>query len=545
MMPIPRACYAEVRAALLEKREIALIDVREEDTHAGGHPLFAAHLSLSRLELEVYARIPRRDAPVVTFDDDGATEGRAERAARKLRALGYVDARVFEGGVQGWQAAGGELFQDVNAPSKAFGELVDATLHPPSLSAEEVKALLDTGADVRVVDVRRFDEYQTMSIPGAINVPGAELALRVPELAPDPRTRVIVNCAGRTRSIIGAQSLINAGLPNPVAALRNGTIGWTLAGFGKDLEHGQTRRHGEATEAVRARLAARARAVAESAGVGWVTLADVTAWRKQEGRTTYCIDVRDPAEYEAGHLPGFRSVPGGQLVQETDMTAVVRGARVVLADTDGVRAAMTASWLAQMAWEVYVLASPDARAWTETGPWQTPLPPHPDVPLVSPETLAGWLQSNDRPVVIDMTAYANYRRGHVPGAWYALRADLAVGALERLPAAKRYVLTCLSATLARYACPEVAARLKDRAEVAVLAGGTQSWEAAGLPLEQEERRVSEPRDRYRRPYEGTDSSAEAMRAYLEWEFGLVWQLERDGTHHFRVLRMADFPGGDL
>ena len=79
-----------------------------------------------------------------------------------------------------------------------------------------------------------------MSIPTATSVPGAELALRVRALAPDRATTVIVNCAGRTRSIIGAQSLINAGLPNRVAALRNGTIGWTLAGL--DLDHGQARR---------------------------------------------------------------------------------------------------------------------------------------------------------------------------------------------------------------------------------------------------------------------------------------------------------------
>jgi rhodanese-related sulfurtransferase len=83
-----------------------------------------------------------------------------------------------------------------------------------------------------VLDARRFDEFNTMCIPGGTSVPGAELVLRVRELAPDPRTQVIVNCAGRTRSIIGTQSLVNAGIPNPVAALRNGTIGWTLAGLG-------------------------------------------------------------------------------------------------------------------------------------------------------------------------------------------------------------------------------------------------------------------------------------------------------------------------
>jgi rhodanese-related sulfurtransferase len=517
---------AGVRTALLERREIALLDVREEEPHAQAHPLFAAHLSLSRLELEVCARLPRCDVPIVTLDDG---EGLAERAATRLLELGYTDVAVLTGGVRGWQAAGGEVFRDVNVPSKAFGELVDATRHTPSLSAEAVQSLLDAKADMVVVDVRRFDEYQTMNIPGSINVPGAELVLRVPELAPDPQTRVIVNCAGRTRSIIGAQSLVNAGLPNPVAALRNGTIGWTLAG--QPLERGANRRFCPVSEATRVEAAARARRVAERAGVNWIELESLADWKKQEGRTTYFIDVRDPEEYLAGHLPGFRSVPGGQLVQETEMSVSVRGARIVLADTDGVRANMTAAWLAQMAWEVYVLIPPPAAEWNETGAWETPLPPIPDVPKIAPATLAEWLQSTEPPVVIDLTTHANYRRAHIPGAWYALRARYKT-ALTRLPRASRYVLTCLSGLLGYYSHAEFAALVEG--EVYALDGGTNAWKAAGLPLEQTERLASEPLDRYRRPYEGTDNSAEAMQAYLDWEFGLVRQLERDGTHHFRV-----------
>ena len=107
-------------------------------------------------------------------------------------------------------------------------------------SAEEVKQRIDANEDMVVLDVRRFDEYNTMSIPTGISVPGAELVLRVKEIAPNPKTQIIVNCAGRTRSILGTQSLINAGIPNPVHALRNGTIGWKLAG--QSLDVGQTRR---------------------------------------------------------------------------------------------------------------------------------------------------------------------------------------------------------------------------------------------------------------------------------------------------------------
>ena len=229
--------YAFVRGKLLNKEEIAFLDVREEDPHAQEHPLFAGNFPLSRIEIDAYTKLPRRNVPIVTLDDG---EGDAQLAADRLMALGYSDVAVFAGGVKEWKRAGGEVFRDVNVPSKSFGELVESKVHTPSLSAQEVKRLIDSKADVVVVDVRRFDEYQTMSIPTGMSVPGAELVLRLPEIAPNPKTKVIVNCAGRTRSIIGTQSLINAGIPNPVHALRNGTIGWKLAD--QLLDHGQSRK---------------------------------------------------------------------------------------------------------------------------------------------------------------------------------------------------------------------------------------------------------------------------------------------------------------
>lgn len=91
-------------------------------------------------------------------------------------------------------------------------------------------------------------------------MPGAEVVLRLPELAPNPKTKIIVNCASRTRSIIGTQSLINAGIPNEVNALRNGTIGWTLAG--QALDQGQTRKFPEVSQNTTVTAAQRARNVA-------------------------------------------------------------------------------------------------------------------------------------------------------------------------------------------------------------------------------------------------------------------------------------------
>ena len=519
--------YAEIRKALLNHEELALVDVREEAPFAESHPLFAANIPLSKLELEVFSRIPRRDTQVTVYDND---EGLANIAAKRLQALGYTNVSLLEGGLEGWRRAGGELFIDVNVPSKAFGELVESQRHTPSLAAEEVQALLDSEADVVVLDARRFDEYQTMSIPTGISVPGAELVLRARELAPDPSTRIIVNCAGRTRSIIGTQSLINSGIANPVSALRNGTIGWTLAG--QTLQHGQSRRFAPTSEEHRQIAARDARRVADKALVSRARLADLQRWQQEPTRSTYLFDVRTPEEFEAGHLPSARSTPGGQLVQETDHFASVRGARLVLVDDDGVRANMSASWLAQLGWEVYVLDDLEPAHFSEHGAWQAPVPAPQQAEEVSPETLADWLNHGDT-AVLDFTSSANYVKRHIPGAWWALRSQLREG-LAKVPPAERYVLTCGSSQLARLAVAEVEALTGKT--VFLLKGVTASWIAAQLPLEEGESHLASPRiDRYRRPYEGTDNPREAMQAYLDWEFGLVDQLARDGTHGFFVI----------
>ena len=366
-MTAPSVTSSQIRRALLLRDEIALLDLRHEAAFATGHPLFAANMAADRIALEAETRLPRKDVPIVLYD---AGEGLVSQATDRLGALGYTDVRQLDGGLRAWQSAGFELFQDVNSYAKAFGELVESRRHTPSLAAEEVAALMASKANIAVLDVRRFDEYETMNIPGSVSVPGAELVLRAGRVAPDRETTIIVNCAGRTRSIIGTQSLINAGVANKVVALRNGTIGWTLAR--QDLEHGADRRGGIG---LFDGAKTNAREVAYRAGVRHLGPEEAMALERQTHRTLYRFDVRDADDYTAGHIAGFRHYPGGQLVQEIDMAAPVRGARILLTDDMGVRADMTASWLAQMGWEAYVLDGGYDRA-LEAGPPQ--VLPRPD-----------------------------------------------------------------------------------------------------------------------------------------------------------------------
>ncbi|MFC0242547.1 rhodanese-like domain-containing protein [Rhodopseudomonas telluris] len=519
--------FAEVRAALIEGREIALLDVREEGPFSRGHPLFAVPLPLGRIELDVLDLVPRLDAPIVLYDDG---EGLVARAAAQLAELGYSNVAELDGGLDGWRRAGGELFIDVNVPSKAFGELVESTRHTPSLPATEVERLIADKADIVVLDSRRFEEYRTMSIPTGTSVPGGELVLRVQDLAPRPETTVIVNCAGRTRSIIGTQSLINAGIPNKVFALRNGTIGWTLAGL--KLDHGAERRFPDLSEAAQRLARDRAQALAQRVGLTTIDRDTLARWRDRPDITLYLLDVRTPEEFAAGHLPGFRSAPGGQLVQATDEWVGVRHAHLVLFDDDGVRATLAASWLIQMGWRnVYVVQGPiDGARETGSRPPRRPRPPSHGLRTLTAQALASDLAQW---TVIDLAPSPLYAAGHIPGAWFAARSRLSE-ALPQLPGEGPLLLTSWDGVLAQFAAGELQA-LTDR-PIALLHGGTEAWEAAGLPLERGIARAAHAVDDvYKRPYEGTDNAAAAMQAYLDWEFGLVAQLERDGTHGFRVL----------
>ena len=210
------------------------------------------------------------------------------------------------------------------------------------------------------------------------------------------------------------------------------------------------------------------------------------------------------------------------------MCAPVRGARIVLADNLGSRADMTASWLAQMGWEVYVLDEAFSGS-LETGVAPSRLPAIPDVPFVTPHSLHE-VMKDERTLLIDLAASKAHQACHIPGARCALRIELSA-ILAGVPSDSAVIFTDEKGDLAPFA----AAEFRNR-NVSILQGGTQAWVEGGLPVATGlENPLSEPRDRYKRPYEGTTNSEAAMQAYLDWEYGLVEQLRRDGTHGFFVI----------
>jgi rhodanese-related sulfurtransferase len=528
---VKRIDAKQLKAQLHDAGEIALLDAREELPFGRRHLLMASCVPLSRLELMVDDLVPRRSARVVWCDDN---DGLAARAAARMARLGYQDIALLDGGIAAWEAAGFRLYSGVHVPSKAFAEVVEHEACTPWISAQELQGLIDSKADIAIYDSRSFEEYHNNSIPTAISVPGAELVYRFADLMKSKDTTIVVNCGGRTRSIIGAQSLINAGVGNKVVSLKDGTMAWHLGGHG--VVHGADRRPPEVTAQGLQAAEARAAGVAARHGIARIDRHTLAAWRAEATtRSLYLLDVRTPEEYAIGHLRDARSAPGGQLVQETDSHMATWGARVVLVDDNCVRATMTASWLKQMGWtDVAVLVAGPADGDWESGPHA----PHVlgletlAVPSISVADLRERLTAQSI-CLIDLDLSRRYGQGHIPGAWFAVRSRLGE-AVTRLPSGQPIVLTSSDGKLAALAAAEL--KTVAAVPVSILSGGTRAWGGAGLSLETGmSHLLDQPDDIFLSPRDRGQNREDAMREYLTWEINLVNDMAQDDDHRFHVV----------
>jgi rhodanese-related sulfurtransferase len=527
---------------LADGHELALLDAREDGEFGASHLFWAVPCALAKKEIRARALLPRLGTRICCVDDG---RGLAEQLAAWLESIGCTDVAVLDGGTPAWQAAGYELFSGVNVPSKAFGEWVEHHYGTESVDPPELKQWIDSGRKMVVLDSRTYEEFVRMSIPTGVSVPGGELAYRIADIVPDPQTLVVVNCAGRTRSILGAESLRRAGIPNQVVALRNGTMGWELAGF--RCERGRTERFDPETPKTLSLALERAKRFAEASGVGIIGPLDLDRFEEDDERSLYVLDVRDPAEFRAQHRPGSRSAPGGQLVQATDNWIGVRNARIVLVDDTGVRARMSAAWLRQMGHRDVFVVEGALEAAASSGRDLAPVPElQRPVPSIDVTGLVALFDRGEGTVVVDLARSVDFRDGHIPGALWGIRTRLDV-LRPQLAGASYVVVTSPDGVLARLAVDEVkglVAGSGDRAhapaEVVALEGGTEAWRAFGRPLVKD--RTNPPDeacvDAYLRPYDRNSGVEEAMNAYLTWEIELVHQIKRDDTVAFGVEQAA-------
>lgn len=515
----------QLKGLLHDGGEIALLDVREAGQFGESHLLFATPLPYSRLELDVGALVPGKPVRIVICDDGSL--GVAELAARRLRSLGYTDVSVLDGGIRGWAAAGFTLYKGVNVPGKLFGELVEHAYGTPRVTARELLRMKESGENFILLDGRPLSEHHKMTIPGSTCCPNAELPYRVSSMVKNPKTKIVVNCAGRTRSILGAQTLINFGVPNPVYALENGTQGWYLADL--ELEHGSTRRYPDGIDAGRlSALQASAKMLMERFAVKTVTVRQAAAWLEETDRTTYLCDVRTPEEFRAASIPGSVHAPGGQLIQATDQWVGVRNARIVLIDGgELVRAPVVATWLRQMGCDAHVLEGGIRSGLRATAAARPALP---DLPAIAAADLKHLLDGGGC-TVFDLGASMSFRKAHVPGSRWSTRVRLCADARDGKGA---IVLTAEDADVARLAASELLdAGIGD---VRLFENGLSAWTKAGHATESSPAVPADAEciDHLFFVHDRHAGNREAMRQYLAWETGLMAQLDEQDRASFRI-----------
>jgi rhodanese-related sulfurtransferase len=517
-----------VKTWLNGPEEIAFFDVREAGQFGEGHPFFAMPLPYSRLEADVRDLAPRTGTRVVLIDDDN---GLAQLAARRLTEMGYRDVSTVEHGVRGWAAAGYTLFKGVNLPSKTFGELVEHACDTPYVTAAQLATLRAEGRKLVILDGRTVAEHAKTTIPGSVSCPNGELAYRWRDLVDSPDTPIVVNCAGRTRSIIGAQTLRNLGIANPVYALQNGTQGWFLQGL--QLERGSSLRYTAAVDAAHLDEArADAQALAQRTGVRVLSADEAQQWLDDRSRTTYLFDVRTPEEFANGSLQGARSAPGGQLLQSTDQFIGVRKGRLILVDDDGVRAPVVASWLYQQGIEAAVLGSGLDVALRVPGS-DASTPPAPVVTLLDAEALRAHMQSLPS-ALLDLRPSMDYRRAHAAGSLWSIR-PIVVDTVKRLNQGNRSITLIADQ---RHVALAAARDLNDAGfdKIYVLENGLKTWRGAGLVVQSDPRYPADAQciDYLFFVHDRHEGNAQAARQYLDWEQGLVGQCSPDELGVFRL-----------
>lgn len=512
---------------LHDGQEIALLDIREHGQYGEEHLFYVVSVPYSKLETEVVRLVPRKDVRMVLIGD--ASGEISNKAFKRLRELGYQHIHILQGGMSAWRQAGYEVFAGVNLPSKAFGELAEHAFNTPRITAAELNQKIANKENLVVLDGRPFTEYKKMSIPTAICCPNGELPLRIDEIVPNPETTIVINCAGRTRSIIGAQTLINLGIPNKVLALENGTQGWYLADL--KLDHGETRKYPEQINVAAIDLRKkRARKLAEQHNVSFVNTQTIKKWLSDSARTTFLCDVRTPEEFAKGTVPGAQHTPGGQLVQATDQYVGVRGSRLVLIDQEGVRAPAMASWLAMLGWEVAVWEN----ALQEANELRTGKPEKrsagPGLKIVQAAQIEACI--NEGAKLIDLRSSMKYRESHIKNSLWSIRPVLSKISAQLGNQSVLLLADDLeTAELAAKDLGEMNVR-----EVCVNLDSPSAWKAAGLEINATENNPSDAEciDYLFFVHDRHDGNKAAARQYLAWEMNLLAQIDEQERSGFKL-----------
>lgn len=525
---------AALKSVLATGTEYALFDVREAGEAVKGHIPGATVLPRRLIEFRLRDLVFRSGTLIVVYDD-GGKDRRASFALKSLEHYGYRNVRALSGGVAAWANRGHALEAGSNVPSKRFGERLRAREDVPEVCAENVVRWQNKADEVLICDIRTPEEHEASNIPGAFSAPSFDCARFIGDFQ-QAGNKVIVHCAGRTRSIMACQTLRELGLDN-VFALTNGTMGWVLSGH--KLQRGNSSRGVMPSRASVERFEVEARRLAEREGITEIDGASVEALlRSRDGNgkeNAYVFDVRPVGEFCLGHIAGATALPGGQAVQRADEFVAIKVAPIVFVDDREGRAIITAYWFFRMGYPNVQFLSGGLNGWMaagrgiETGRGRRePMGLNEAMGagrLLSVEQVHRRLKEAPETVIVYVDHSRNFATGHLASSHWVPRGSLeqSIGSIVD-DVNKEVLLTCRKGDQSCLASMSLAEM--GYTNVFVLKGGVAAWEERGMSLEKGGVPLSEVWDLVLPPY---SRGKEGMERYLEWEQKLAESKKKEGS----------------
>jgi len=204
--PVPMP--AELFEARSREAGTVVLDIRPSDAFGGQHVPGAWNIDINGNFATFAGWTLPADSEILIVADHEAS---VKTATVWLRRVGLDRVTGFlEGGMLGWNTAG--------LP----------TGHIPQLSAKELDQLIRSNSELIVVDVRSRQEFEGMSIPGALNIPAPEMRTRYTELPRDEQ--IVTVCGTGMRSSLAAGILQHHGFKD-VKNLAGGMTGYAAAGL--------------------------------------------------------------------------------------------------------------------------------------------------------------------------------------------------------------------------------------------------------------------------------------------------------------------------
>jgi len=546
------SCEALCEKLEAQEGEICLLDVRYQEEFTQEQIIASINIPFDTLDIEVSLRAPNQSVPIVIVAGDEVT---ATAAADLLMRLGYKDVGILKDGIRAWKDQGHPVFQDMNAESKAFGEFVEHAYDTPNIGPEELFEALQNNWDGVIIDCRPTREHVFSHIPGAIHIPGGDIFQKLEQVTGNENRPVVVHCGGRTRGIIAAQGVVNAGFRNPVQVLTNGTMGWHLCGY--ELEHGM---NAAPVDEKSNNAAGGSSPIYENKLESLnVTELDLAALQEmiadRDKRSVFVFDLR-PQDAPGANTSVARHVTAGQLLQATDQFVGVRGARVVLVDDDVVRAKITASWLQQMGWRdayTHMIEADTGKILNAIAPKENAYTNVERIDVAKSKKLV----KQGNATIIDVSQSHEYLAGHIPGAGFCPRGQLPKIIAGLQDSFEIFIITAKNLELSLAAANDM---LAENLKILALENGNDAWTAVGENLsigaerllgqtpwlnEGFARAVEEKRglvkyfvdwelERFFDPVK-TESIDDAMKKYLKWEIDLVEDWKRDPSLKFKRL----------